>query len=193
MRRLKLLGLVLVALGAMAAAVAGSALGLELPENLPELISARVWSVTNIGNTTLAPQGQEPIVCTSVDGEGLEVISKPPKGTFHARFEGCTTKAGGVSVKCTGLGDPAGFILVSGAWSLVFAKLIILRFENLTSGILFKNEAIHFTCGGLVLVEALAGGETLCLHIDPTFQSDLHEFRCLGEYNLHGGEKKSNS
>jgi hypothetical protein len=62
----------------------------------------------------------------------------------------------------------------------VFDKLVGKAFENLTSAVLFKNVATHFTCGGLVLIEVLAG-ETLCLHVNPTANQATHEFKCIGE------------
>jgi hypothetical protein len=178
MRRLKLLGLVLVALGAMAAGMAGSALGLELPENLPSLTTRTAAAAAN-GATTFAGVGQNTITCGNATGNATETSSKPPSGAFHMHFELCTTTDSGVTVKCTGLGDATETVLMLGTWALVFDRKIGGTFEGLTSAILLKNETTHYTCGGLVLVEVLPG-ETLCLHIEPTVKKAKHEFRCEG-------------
>ena len=178
MKRFKLLGLALLSVFALTAALSASAFALELPENLPASTTRTSTGVAN-GNTTFASVGQNPITCTAAPGEATETSSKPPTGGFHIHFEGCTTEAGGVTVKCTGLGDALGSILMLGTWALVFDKKIAGTFEGLTSAILLKNELVHLTCGGLVLVELLPG-ETLCLHIEATVKKAKHEFRCEG-------------
>src|ERR1700722_4680383 len=104
MKRFKLFGLTLVAVFVAGVAMSSTALALELPENLPAS-TTRTWTGKNVGSTTFAATGQEPIVCTAASGEGTETTSKPPAGAFHIDFSNCTTSAGGVEVKCTGLGD----------------------------------------------------------------------------------------
>jgi len=186
MRQFKLLGAALMALLALTAALSASAFALETPVNLPEAAVTRNWTGSAIGKTELHAEGQaNPVVCTAAKAEGTETASNPPKGAFHITFENCTTASGGITVKCTGLGDATGIILALGTWSLVFDKLIGKPFENLTSAILFVNEVTHFTCGGLVLLLVLApsggvGGETLCLHLTVT-KAFTHEFHCIGE------------
>jgi hypothetical protein len=192
MKRFRLAGLAAIAAFASFAAITTSAFALELPENLPTLAAGETRTFTAVSGattttTTLHAEGQEVINCSAAPGEGTEETSKPPKGAFHIKFENCTTSAGGVTVKCTGLGDANGVILALGTWALVFDKLIGKPFEGLTTAILFKNELVHFTCGGLVLVEVLAG-ETLCLHLNPTTKSAKHEFHCIGE--ILGGVPK---
>jgi hypothetical protein len=179
MKRFKLLGLALMAVFALTAALSASAFALELPENLPASTTRTSTGVSN-GITKFGAVGQEaPVECTSAPGEATETSSKPPSGAFHIKFEGCTTTASGITVKCTGLGDATGVILALGTWALVFDRKIGGTFEGLTSAILFKNETTHFTCGGLVLVE-VNPGETLCLHIEPTVKKAKHEYRCEG-------------
>jgi hypothetical protein len=197
MGRLKLFGLALVAAVTSAAALSASAFALELPENLPALAAGetRSWEGKNVGVTTLHAEGLKPVVCTAaaaLEGTSTETSSKPPEGRFHIHFSGCTTEVGTEVVKCTGLGETAGVILVLGTWALVFDKLIGKAFESLTTAVLFKNELVHFTCGGIALVNVLAfvagvSGETLCLHLNPTVKEFTHEFHCIGE--LAGGTK----
>jgi hypothetical protein len=147
----------------------------------------RTGTGKNIGNVVFHMQGQEPVTCTTAKGEGVEETSKPPKGTAHGTAENCTSKAGGLTVKCTGLGDATGVVLVLGTGAMVFDKLIGKAFEGLTTAVLAKNEAVHFACGGLVLVEVLPG-ETLCLALNPTVKSATHEGHCIGE--ISGGVPK---
>ncbi len=186
MRLLKPLGLSLVAACALASALSASAFGLELPENLPAS-TTRTWTGSNVGNTILHTQGLEPVTCTEVQAKGTETTSNPPLGAFELTFNNCASTAGGVTVKCTGLGLATGVIADKGTWHLVFDKLIGQAFENLTSALLLLSEASHLTCGGLVLFELLAG-ETLCLHLNPAASTTTHEFHCIGE--IAGGVPK---
>ncbi len=187
MRLLKPLGLTLVAAFVLAAALSVPAFGLELPENLPAS-TTRTWTGKNIGTIVLTVQAQESIQCTAAKSEGTETTSKPPLGTFAMAFENCTTKAGGITVKCTGLGDAPSVLLVTGTWSLTFDRLIGGTFMNLTTAVVLVHNATHYTCGGLVLAELLAGSETACLHLSPTVKSTTHEFHCVGE--IVGGVPK---
>ncbi len=95
MRRLKLLGLALVAVFASAAGLASSAFALNLPENLPAS-TTRTWDGKGVGKWTSRGETKTPVICEKAKGEGTETSSKPPKGLFHTDFEECGTESGGI-------------------------------------------------------------------------------------------------
>lgn len=177
MRRLKLLGLALLAVFASAAALSSSALALELPENLPVSESTRTFTGKNEGETEFKTVGIAPVKCTEVTGEGSEEAKKP-LGTVHFDFKNCTTEESGLKVKCTGLGETtSGTILVLGTWHLVFDRKKGGTFAELTTGPLFLISLVHFSCSSLILVEV--HGEQLCLHLKATEKSTTHSFHCV--------------
>jgi hypothetical protein len=188
MRRLKLLGLALVAVFVSAAAMSTAAMALEVPENLPALEAPekRTYTGKNVGSTELRTEGQKPMVCTSVKGESTETTSAGPEGEFHLTFEKCTTEVLGSKVSCTGLGDTTETILELGTWKLVFDREKGKEFKELTTGLLFLNKPTHFSCS-ILLIEVLAG-ETLCLHVKATESNVTHEFKCLGPAELANTE-----
>jgi len=189
MRLLKPFGLSLVAAFALAAALSASAFGLELPENLPAS-TTRTWTGKSVGGYVFHAQGTPDVECGGASTEGTEATSKPPKGEFHTKLELCQTVVSGTTIACNGLGDAKGIILILGTWALVFDRLIGKAFENLTTAIMYQNQAVHFLCGALTLLETLANGETLCLHLNPTVNTSTHELHCTGE--ISGGVPKSN-
>ncbi len=82
-------------------------------------------------------------------------------------------------MKCTGLGEATGVILVLGEWHLVWDRLKGGSFALTQSAILLLNNAVHYSCS-IILVEVLAG-ETLCLHLEAEVKKAKHEFHCFGE------------
>lgn len=197
MTRVKMLGLMILALLAFSTALVATASGAELLENLPE--KARTGAGEAIGSTTYENEKATlKLVCSSATGTGEEASSKPPKGTFHITFKECKTTLSGLTVKCTGLGDAtAGEILALGTWELVFDKNPLT--ETLTTALLFNTEPTHFVCAGFVLV--VSEGTVLCLHLNPTAKSKVHEFHCTGAngkpedtkyWNSAGEEKVAN-
>jgi hypothetical protein len=182
MRRVKLLGLALVAVFASAAALSSSAFALELPENLPTSTETRTWTGESDGTTgpvftVLNAEKKELVVtCEKATAEGTEE-SKKPLGLFHIHFLKCTTNIGG-PVNCTDLNHlTAGEILVLGTWHLVWDRENGKEFKELTTGVLFLIEPVHFVCGGIVLLEVK--GEQLCLHLKPTEENTTHLFHCI--------------
>jgi hypothetical protein len=179
MRRFKLLGLALVAVFAMAAAISASAFAVE-PINLPE--SAKTWLGESEGEPEFASETAEvgvtlEVKCTSAPSEGTEEAKKA-LGLFHIHFLGCHSTIGGTLVKCTDLNhSTAGEILVLGTWHLVFDKKIGGNFEKLTTAVLFLVEPVHFSCSSLVLAEVK--GEVLCLHLKPEEKAFTHSFHCV--------------
>jgi hypothetical protein len=168
MRRLKLLGLALVAVFASAAALATSASALELPENLPVSAVTRNWTGASDGaKPELLAPGLK-ITCESAPATGTEEPGKP-LGLFHIEFKGCVS----AGVACTGLGEAAGVILTLGTWHLVFDKVTS---TELLTAVLFLPETTHFSCSALVLTEVL--GSLLCLHLKPTESNVTHLFHC---------------
>jgi hypothetical protein len=192
MRRVKLFGLALVAVFASAAALSSSAFALELPENLPTSTETRTWTGESDGTgvtaepefKTLNAAKVELIVkCEKATAEGTEE-SKKPLGLFHIHFLGCHTELSpGTIVKCTDLNHlTAGEILVLGTWHLVWDRENGKEFKELTTGVLFLVEPVHFTCS-IVLLEVK--GEQLCLHLKPTEENTTHLFHCIANATNH--------
>jgi hypothetical protein len=182
MRRGKLLGFAVLAVLAFATAMVSSGYG-ALLENLPEK-AGRTFAGNSLGTTSLSTLGSTSVVsCLSAPTEGTEASSKPPSGTVHIHFLDClTTKP--IVGKCTGLGEPEGAILGLFDWELVFDTNPT---GTLTTAVLFTVLSdIHFLCGGLVLVVVKAGGQVICLHLNPTEKSKLHEFTCLLKEGILG-------
>ncbi len=171
MRRLKFLGLALLALCAAAVALATTAVA--LPSVLPELKTSRAWTGASVGGTELQPTSAalNPIVCKSATGSGEEEAGKP-LGTFKIDFKECSTEVLKVKVTCTGLGESSGIILSTGSWHIVYDSL-----SPLGAAILYLVLAIHFECS-TTLVGVPSGGMVLCLWKEPTSKKATHEFAC---------------
>ncbi|HEV2974575.1 MAG TPA: hypothetical protein VGX69_06210 [Solirubrobacteraceae bacterium] len=186
MRRFKLLGLALVAVFAMAAAISASASAVE-PVNLPESATGRTWTGESEGEPEFSSETAEAgvlqvVKCTSAPSEGTEEAKKP-LGLFHIHFLGCHATVGTTEAKCTDLNhSTAGEILVLGTWHLVFDRKIGGNFEKLTTAILFLVEPVHFSCSSLLLVEVK--GEVLCLHLKPETAAFTHSFHCVRSGDL---------
>jgi hypothetical protein len=112
MRRATALGAALLATLMFAALAAASAWATPLPE-----FTVQTGFTAASGASTIETKAGTKISCTKSTTEGT-AFSKQ-LGTFHIALNECTTKVGGIPVKCTGLGDPAGVVLVMGTWRLV--------------------------------------------------------------------------
>jgi hypothetical protein len=167
MRRFKLLGLALMAVLIAAVAVVGTA-SAALPKILPESGVARNWTGSNTGNVEVLGSGIA-VICTEAPAIGTQEANKP-LGSFHIELKNCTSEKG--AVKCTGLGDSAGVILVLGMWHSVFDNL-----SSLSAAMLFLLEKVHFNCTVLILV--LVSGELVCLWLRPTESAATHSFHCV--------------
>jgi hypothetical protein len=172
MRRLKFLGLALLAVFASAAALSASASALVLPEILPLSATERTWTGKNdAANPKLVSTSGSETTCESATATGTEEAGKP-LGLFHIEFKGCGVTSP-FPAKCTGLGDATtGVILSLGTWHLVFDKTT----PELLTATLFLLDTVHFTCGGIVLVEVK--GNLVCLDLEPTVKKAEHLFHC---------------
>jgi len=189
MRRLTLFGLTLAA--ALGAACSSSAFALELPENLPTSTETRTWTGENDGSgATAEPEYKAlnaakvelALKCEKLTMEGTEEPKKP-LGLFHAHILNCHSMVGGTEVKCTDLNHlTAGEILVLGTWHIVWDREAGKEFKELTTGVLFLIEPVHYTCS-LFLVELK--GELLCLHLKPTEENTTHLFHCIANATNH--------
>jgi len=145
LKRLKLLGLALLAITAFASIAAATASAEELPNILPcGTEKAPVTGVSEGGKSTFG-SGAEVLTAESTLGTQSQTSCK--LGTFHTSF--LTVKLG--TTVCTGLGDAVGVVLVLGAFHIrdanVGGKLVVVS--------AFLLEDVHFTCG---LVLFLVGG-----------------------------------
>jgi hypothetical protein len=167
MQRLKVLGLVLMAVFALSVVVSStaSAAGTSFLNNKAEqgelLIKGLFKTVTK-----LVKLNGKAVECEEVHYE-IHIEPNSALGLFHIHFLKCT----GGGFTCTGLGDEAGQILVLGTFHLVFDSL-----TTLGGGILFLPEHVHFTCGGLVLILVL--GEVLCLITPINSLTNTHTINC---------------
>lgn len=163
MQRLKLLGLALMAVFAVAVVTSASAFA-SSPQPLnaagKEPAATKFSGHTTTTTTLSILEGFAETKCPEILIEGE---LSPRLGPFHLHWHKCTTNLGGT---CTGLGDESGLILALGTAHLVWDALG--TGAELGAAILFLLEHVHFTCvilGSEHLVLVL--GEVLCL-ITPT-------------------------
>jgi hypothetical protein len=143
MRKLRMLGVALVALfvvGAVAAATSSAV----LPISLPLATSANpVKFIDKSGRGTFRTLSGTVVNATSDESTG-EYLSTA-LGEFDVLFLGATSSG----LSCTGLPDTVtGSILTLGTFHLVY--LLWLTAKHV--GVAFLLNEVHFTCGGLVLV-----------------------------------------
>lgn len=177
MKRIRLLGLGLVAVFALSAFMSTTVLGA-----IQVLSKAGVESEKVKLSGTSAKIGRLSILksvlameCTETTIEA-EQVGKTLLGPGHIHWKGCKTNAGGT---CTGLGDESGLILALGTAHLVLDKL--LSEGTLGLGMLFLIEALHLTCtvagiNKLILVK----GELLCL-VGPLTLGTVKTLKCEGK------------
>ena len=169
MRRLKVLGLMLLAVCAVAALASAAASAATI---LPKLLNAKKEAanakVEAKENTTTELQvlgAATKVKCTSLESTAelnLEKTSGGYLGPFHITFKECSAEIGGINAgKCTGSGDATGVILVLGEVHLVFDSLTTLGVASLF--LIPKANAVKFECKSLVTVKLEVLGSVLCL------------------------------
>lgn len=156
MKRIRLLGVALMAVFALGVIAAASASAQEPTKVLPEPTEAKpLMGTSKSGPGTLLTVGKNEVTCKK-DTDTFSATT-PNLGTFHATFEECKTVVLGQKLTCTGVGDKEGLILLLGTvhyWlALLSAKLV--------AALVFLFEEFHFTCKNalakaLVLVKGCA-------------------------------------
>lgn len=165
MSRFRLLGLTLLAVLAVAAALSPAAFA--LPELLP-IGAPSNFTGANDGTTfKFETAKKEAVECTKVPSEGTE--ANDTAGVFHMTMEGCKSTVLGVA--CNSLGDPAKTILGLGSFNHVFDSL-----SPLGEAILFTFQKIHIECTALVLL--ILTGTVVCLWLEGLVSMATHLFHC---------------
>jgi len=160
MKRLKILGIVLIAvfaLGAMASAPAFGAI--EVLNKNHEKINSGLKASGHTATTTKLEilEGFAETKCPEVLYEGEQTSAR--LGVFHLHWHKCTTSLGGT---CTGLGDETGLVLALGTAHLVEDKLT--SEGTLGAAALILVEPTHYACKvGFVTTLINVSGEVLCL------------------------------
>jgi hypothetical protein len=143
MRRLKMLGLAVVAVFAVAAVVASAASAVVLPEFSVESSSTGTSETAKLNLTGAA------ITCTSGTSNAVATSKKDGRGLIS--FSGCTLKG----EECHSLADAAGAILIGmegteGTYHLV-------RIKSGDAGIWFLIPAVHIECKFEALLVVVQG------------------------------------
>jgi hypothetical protein len=172
MRRLGILGIGLLTVFAALAAMAAAAFAVQ-PSNLPTGVKKGTGKSEG---TTVYHSSEGNIECKNSEGSGEETANEPPSGTAKGTFKECT---GPLGTTCTGLGEAAGIILVTGTWSLVFDREVGGTFTGLTVATVSTLAEVHFSCGALILVKVK--GEVECLDLKPTEANTVHSGHCTGK------------
>ncbi len=154
MRRLKILGLALMAVFALSVVASASASAEEL-SFLPEPTAANPVTLEGTsGKGTLETVGKSTVTCTSVTS--LASLTGLKVGTYHLHFKGCKSSG----APCNSVGDEKEVILALGKTKLVYDKVT----EGLAAAILLEQEELHFTCTlGPIKVLVLVRGNLLGL------------------------------
>jgi hypothetical protein len=172
MKRFGLLGVGLLVVFAALAAIASAAFAVQ-PSNLP----TGAKKFTGKSEATVVYHSTEGNVeCKGAEGSGEETANEPPSGSFKFDVKECT---GPLGTTCTGLGEAAGIILVTGTWSLVFDREIGGTFTGLTTATLLNETETHLSCGSLILIKVK--GEVVCLDLKPTEANTVHSYHCTGK------------
>jgi hypothetical protein len=177
MQRLKLIVLAVMAALSLGALLAGAASGVIPATLLPE--TEEVKGTGTSGPGTLTVLGGTTIVCSSATAEG-SVAAGAKLGPFTQDIKGCKEQATGAT--CTGLGEAAGVILVSGEAHGV----VDVETPALGAGDLLLVTLVHFTCS-IVLVEVK--GEELCL-VKPVATKTTHFEGICEETAVGSGDPK---
>jgi len=174
MKRFSVLCLTLLVLLVAAAAASQLAFAVQ-PSNLPTGVKAYTG---NSEGAIVLHNASGRIECKAAAFEGSEETSnEPPSGPVHIVFKECKNIETGIT--CTGLGDASGLILLLGTTKLVFDRKVGGAFTELTTGVLFLINTVHYQCSALLLVELK--GEFLCLDLKPTEANTIHSIHCTGE------------
>jgi hypothetical protein len=144
MKRIKLLGVSLIAVVAVLALTASSAMAEEKTKMLPE---SGVSFTSTSGPGTLETKGGSKVTCTKDKDTGT--IDSANLGKFTVDFEGC--KLG--TEECTGVNEAKEVILMKGVyhfWLALELKTGETK-ESLVGALVFLIEEFHFTCkvGGI--------------------------------------------
>lgn len=211
MKRIRLLGVALMAvfaLGAIAAITASAEVTLILPEK-------GVTVKSKSGKGTLLTVGGSQVICQKDKGESSFTTGN--LGTFKVDFEECKAKVPIIgSAPCTGTGEPKEVILLVGEVHYLLALLMEgkpkeEKASKLVAALAFLFET-HFTCEALgqkqlILVKGCAAanaepiekltkltkdvfkewssGESSILLILP--ENTTKEVNCLTETSVNGG------
>lgn len=164
MKRLSLIGLMLLAVFAVSGvtAVAASA---SLPELEGEKAFPEKWTGKSVGEPLLETLKGEAVNCKEATAEGEQSTST--LGSYHVRFVSC--KSTGVS--CNSEGSEAGVILELGEYHYVDDFL-----GNPKGVAILYLVNTKFKCTALVSVEVK--GHELCLILEPLVLSTMHEIHC---------------
>jgi hypothetical protein len=173
MRLLRLHGVVLLAVFAVALALSAVAAADETPLNLPFTAGEKFSGKSEGEPEFISSNGT--VICkeaNAVEAESAYESNLPPLGKFKLTLTGCKAKSFGTP--CTGLGDAEGTILLAGTFHLVWDEEGT-KFE-LTVGTLLLVSPAHFSCS-LILFKV--EGEQLCLDLKPTELSKTHSLHCV--------------
>ncbi len=173
MQRLKIVGVVLMAVFALSAVVSATASAAVVI--LPEV--AESWKGESGKSSLEVLKGASIISCAKSKSEGTFEATKP-LGSFHIDLEGCKASI----AACTGLGEAKEVLLSLGTFHLVFDKLAAKLSEN-GVGILFLIEPTHYECLGKLFV---VSGQMLCL-IKPVEKLAKH-FEIVCEKGKESGD-----
>jgi len=183
MKKLGLIGAVLVAVLALSALVFAPVSSAGLPELLP----TGKWTGVNDGSLRpeLVTLGGQEVVCVKAKAEGED--ESDTLGQFHIDFEECELKL--LRAKCKSTGDREGIILSLGTYHYVYD--VLGSGEALGVAILFLPAEVSFECSvlGHVRVKAQgANGGVVCLVLEPLVSRKTHLFHCEQE---RGDQKES--
>jgi hypothetical protein len=182
MKYVRLLGVALVAAGAVGALMA------PLADALPTLLvgtaeeGASTWTGKATSKTELLTETGPSYACESATTEGT-VEAKQPLGLFHIHFKGCTEDG---MISCSGEGEESGVFLWLGSWHLVYDTL---RTGLTGSGValLFLVSAFKFEC--VMSRVEVKGGMVLCLVLNPEALTKEFEFHCNKRSGSFGPEE----
>ncbi len=169
MKRIRLLGVVLMAVFVLGAIAATTASAAEVTKILPEPTKEKPLKVkSKSGSGTLLTVGGSEAKCEKA--KGTSEFTTPNLGTFHTEFEGCKIKAPIVkTAPCTGVGDKKEVILLLGTVHYVLALLMTKGTETtLVAALAFLFEELHFTCEALGQKELILVKGCAAANAEPT-------------------------
>lgn len=171
MRRLNLLGVVLVAMLALSAFVTTAAFAV-LPEHLPK----GTWTGKNDQKEkepvpTLEASSGTKVECEKAKGSGED--TSDTLGKFTIDFEGCKTPSF-FNAKCNTIGDGAGIILSTGEYHFVYDTL-----SPLGVAVLFLANETKFECS--TFLKTTVKDHLVCLILEPEVKMLTHLFHCEQE------------
>jgi hypothetical protein len=161
MKRVRLLGTLLMAIFALTAAAAAMALA-EETKVLPEPTAALpITNKATGGKLALITLGGKESKCEGNAGEGS--FTSFNLGTFHLLFTKCTGPLGST---CTGAGDPSGLIALLGTVHFWLALLVISG--SLVGALVYLIAPFHYTCEAFGVKQLILILGCLAAHAEPT-------------------------